>query len=88
MLYFLIGLSLSLAGLSIMQFLYLIYLERMGKSQKKRINELESHNRYLAHRLEDAEQQINEQNTLIDIFYEEFENSEEEEVWADVIDEK
>lgn len=87
MLYFLIGLSLSLAGLSIMQFLYLIYLERMGKEHKKRIHELETHNRYLSRRLEDAEQQINEQNTLIDIFYEEFEN-EDEEVWADLIDEK
>ena len=92
MLYFLIGLSLSLAGLAIMQFLYLIYLERMGKAQKKRIHELETHNKYLSHRLEDAEQQINEQNTLIDIFYEEFENAEtieeEDEIWADVIDEK
>jgi uncharacterized membrane protein len=86
MLYVLIGLSLSLAGLAGLQFFYLVYLERIGKEYKKRIHELETHNRYLSHRLADAEQQINEQNTLLEVFYEEFED--EEEVWADVIDER
>jgi 16S rRNA C1402 (ribose-2'-O) methylase RsmI len=87
MLYVLIVLSLSLAGLAGLQFFYLLYLERMSKEHKKRIHELENHNRYLAHRLDDAEQQINEQTALLEVFYEELEEDEEE-VWADVIDER
>jgi 16S rRNA C1402 (ribose-2'-O) methylase RsmI len=86
MLYVLIGLSLSLAGLAGLQFFYLVYLERMGKEYKKRIHELENHNKYLSHRLADAEQQITDQTALLEVFYEELED--EEEVWADVIDER
>ena len=85
MVYVLIGLSLSLTGLAILQFLYLIYLERMEKAQKSRIKELEKHNKYLTHRLHDSEQQIAEQNEMLEVFYEELE---EEEVWADVIEER
>lgn len=88
MLYVLIVLSLSLAGLAGLQFFYLVYLERMSKEYKKRIHEVEGHNRYLAHRLEDTEQQINEQNELLEAFYEKLEFEDEEEVWADVIDER
>ncbi|HEY0429209.1 MAG TPA: hypothetical protein VGC76_15620 [Pyrinomonadaceae bacterium] len=86
MLYVLIVLSLSLVGLAGLQFFYLVYLERMGREYKKRIHELETHNRYLAHRLEDAEQQITDQNALLEVFYTELDD--EEEVWADVIDER
>jgi 16S rRNA C1402 (ribose-2'-O) methylase RsmI len=86
MLYVLICLSLSLAGLAGLQFFYLVYLERMGKEYKKRIHELEHHNKYLSHRLTDAEQQITDQTALLEVFYEELED--EEEVWADVIDER
>lgn len=83
--YILIGLSLSLTGLAIMQFLYLLYLERMEKAHKQRIKELENHGKYLTHRLHDAEQQINDQTEMLEVFYEELE---EEEVWADVIEER
>ena len=86
MLYVLICLSLSLAGLAGLQFFYLIYLERMGKEYVKRIREVESHNRFLSQSLVEAEQQITEQNTLLEVFYDELED--EEEVWADVIDER
>jgi hypothetical protein len=86
MLYVLIGLSLSLAGLGGLQFFYLMYLERMGKEYKKRIHELESHNQYLTHRLDDAKHQLTEQGHLLEAFYEEL--ADEEEVWADVIDER
>ena len=86
MLYVLIGLSLSLAGMAGLQFFYLIYLERMGREYKKRIREVESHNRFLSRSLEEADRQITEQNTLLEAFYEELED--EEEVWADVIDER
>lgn len=84
--YILIGLSLSLTGLAIMQFLYLIYLERMEKAHKRRIKELENHNKHLTYRLQDAEQQIAEQNEMLESFYDELE--EEEEIWADVIEER
>ena len=86
MVYILIGLSLSLTGLAIMQFLYLIYLERMEKAQKRRIKELENHNKYLTHRLHDTERQIVEQSEMLEILYEDSED--EEEVWADVIEER
>lgn len=86
MLYALIGLSLALAGLAAMQFLYLIYLDRMGREYKKRINELENQTKYLSGQLHDAEQEIVEQNELLEAFYENAE--EEEDVWADVIDER
>lgn len=84
--YILIGLSLSLTGLAIMQFLYLIYLERMEKAHKRRIKELENHNKQLTYRLQDAEHQIAEQNEMLEVLYDEFE--EDEEVWADVIEER
>lgn len=86
MIYVLIGLSLSLSGLAGLQFFYLMYLERMDKEHKKRIHELESHSKYLSQRLNDAEQQITEQNELLEAFCVDVE--EEEEVWADVIDDR
>ncbi len=84
--YVLIGLSLSLSGLAGLQFFYLIYLERMNKEHKKRIHELEKHSKHLALRLQDAEQQITEQNKILEAFYVDIE--EEEEVWADVIEDR
>lgn len=84
--YVLIGLSLALAGVSGLQFFYLIYLERIDREQKKRIYELERHSRYLARRLDDAEQQIARQNEVLENMFDEFE--EEEEVWADVIEDR
>ena len=86
MIYVLICLSLALTGLAGLQFFYLIYLERMDKLHKKRIHELEKHSKYLAVRLQEAEQQISEQNEILEAFYVDVE--EEEEVWADVIEER
>lgn len=86
MLYVLICLSLSLAGVAGLQFFYMIYLERIDHERQKRIRELESHSRYLSKRLKETETQLNEQNELLDAFYEDSED--DEEVWADVIDER
>ena len=85
MLYVLIGLSLSLAGVAGLQFFYLVYMERIDREQKKRIHELERHCTSLSNRLYDAEQQINEQNDVLESIFDDF--SEESEVWADVIEE-
>ena len=86
--YVLICLCLSLAGVAGLQFFYMVYLERIDRERKKRINELELHAKYLAHRLEDAEFQLSEQNKMLEDFYEEFEEIEDEEIWEDVIEER
>ena len=85
MLYVLIGLSLSLAGVAGLQFFYLIYLERMSQEQKKRIYELELHSRRVSKRLSEAEQQVAQQNEVLESMFDEVE---EEEVWADVIEDR
>lgn len=87
--YVLIGLSLSLAGVAGLQFFYLIYMERMDREHKKRIHELERHTKYLTRRLNDAEQQITEQNGVLESFLDEFDETPvEDEVWADVIEDR
>lgn len=85
MLYVLIGLSLSLAGVAGLQFFYMIYLERMSQEQKKRIYELERHSRQVTKRLSEAEQQVAQQNEVLESMFDEVE---EEEVWADVIEDR
>ncbi len=85
LLYVLIGLSLSLVGVAGLQFFYLIYLERIDREQKKRIRELERHCKFLSTRVSEAEQKITEQNDLLENIFDELE---EEEVWADVIEDR
>jgi len=87
MLYVLIGLSLSLTGVAGLQFFYLIYLERIDREQKKRIHELERHCKFLSSRITDAEAKISEQSNLLESIFDEF-GEEEEEVWADVIEDR
>ena len=84
--YVLIGLSLSLAAVAGLQFFYMIYLERIDREQKKRILELERHSKHLSKRLSQAEQQIAEQDEILEGIFDEFEG--EEEVWADVIEDR
>lgn len=86
--YVLIALALSLAGVAGLQFFYLVYLERLDREQKKRIRELEHHCQYLATRVKQAEQQITDQNELLESFFDDFLDEDEEEIWADVIEEK
>ncbi|MBA3691906.1 MAG: hypothetical protein H0W77_00375 [Acidobacteria bacterium] len=85
--YVLIGLSLSLAAIAGLQFFYMIYLERIDREQKKRIRELERHSKHLSKRLSQAEQQIAEQDEILENILDEFEDDEEE-VWADVIEDR
>ena len=85
MLYVLIGLSLSLTGVAGLQFFYLIYLERIDREQKKRIRELERHSNFLSARVAEAEQKIKEQSNLLENIFDEIE---EEEIWADVIEDR
>jgi predicted phage-related endonuclease len=88
LLYGLICLSLSLAGVAGLQFFYMAYLERLDRDHKRRIHELERHCKYLANRVKEAESQITEQKDLIDAIYDEFDSEDEEEIWADVIEDR
>lgn len=83
--YVLICLSLSLVGVAGLQFFYLAYLERVENEHKKRIRELERQCKSLSYKLHDAELQISEQSDLIESFYGELKDKEEE-AWADVIE--
>lgn len=83
MIYVLIFISLTLASIAAFQFLYLFFLERVEMEHKKKIRELERHCKQLTAKLHDAEQQIAEQSEIISSFVEN-----DEEVWADVIEER
>ena len=83
--YILIGLSLSLACVAGLQFFYMLYLERISNERKKRIYELERYLEQIAKRLSEAEQQIADQNDILEKMFEE---NVEEEIWADVIEDK
>lgn len=89
--YVLICLCLSLAGVAGLQFFYMAYLEKVERQHKKRIAELERHCKYLNKRLKETEQQLADQTEILETFYVDLEVEEEdddEEIWADVIDEK
>ena len=85
LLYVLIGLCLSLAGIAGLQLMYMFYLDRLDKERKKRVHELEIECRRLSNRLAEAKREIASKNELLAVAYPEFED---EEAWADVIDER
>jgi len=80
--YILIGLSLSLFGLAGLQFFYLNYLERIDRSRKAHLRELEHRRKYLEQRLAEAESRIAEQDKILEDYME------QEEAWAEVIEER
>jgi 16S rRNA C1402 (ribose-2'-O) methylase RsmI len=80
--YILIGLSLSLFGLAGLQFFYLNYLERIDRSRKAHLRELEHQRKYLEQRLAEAEARIAEQDRILEDYVE------QEEAWAEVIEER
>ena len=83
--YILIVLCLSLAGVAALQMMYMFYLDRLDKERKKRLHELELRCRELGRRLADAELKIEEQNQMIEALYNEMGD---DEVWADVLDDR
>ena len=85
LLYVLIGLCLSLAGVAGLQLMYMFYLDRLDKERKKRLHELEIECRRLSTRLAEAKREIASKNELLAVAYPEFED---EEAWADVIDDR
>ena len=86
LLFFLIGLSLVLTGVSGLQFMYLFYLDRVHRERKKYLQQLEQRSDRLAEQLEAANEHITEQNALLEEAYPEMKMKDE--VWAEVIDER
>lgn len=84
MIYVLIFISLTLASIAAFQFLYLFFLERVEIEHKKKIRELERHCKHLTAKLHDAERQIAEQSEIIGSIS----GNNDEEIWADVIEER
>lgn len=85
LLYVLIGLCLSLAGVAGLQLMYLFYLDRIDKLRKKHVKKLEAECRRLSTRLAEVENELGMKNEILAVAYPEFED---EEAWADVIDER
>jgi len=86
LLYALIGLSLVLVGIAGLQFTYLFYVDRLYRERKKYLQSLERRCARLSHELEKAELRIAEQNELLEATYPEL--GQENEAWADVIDDR
>lgn len=82
--YFLIGLCLVLVGVAGLQFTYLFYVDRLNHERRKYLKRLEHKCANLITRLEQAEQRIAEQDELIETVY----SKNEDEAWADVIEER
>ena len=85
LLYVLIGLCLTLAGVAGLQMTFMFYLDRIDKERKKRLHEVERKCSKLIARLEAAEKRIEEQDAIIDTLYAETNG---DEPWADVLDER
>jgi hypothetical protein len=81
--YALICLSLALSGAVGLQLAYMVYLDRLDRDRKKRLNYLERRCRRLSQRLESAEARIAEQDAMIDLLQI---PEDIEEPWADVLD--
>ncbi|HKP70712.1 MAG TPA: hypothetical protein VJV05_15600 [Pyrinomonadaceae bacterium] len=85
LLYVLIGLCLSLAGVAGLQLMYMFYLDRIDNERKKRCHELEVDCRRLNNELSTVKTELKMKNDMLASAFPEFE---EEEAWADVIDDR
>ena len=86
LLYVLIGLSLVLLGIAGLQFTYLFYMDRLYRERKDYTQLLEHKCARLNDRLEAAEQKIARQSEMLAALR--VESGMEDEVWADVIDDR
>lgn len=83
--YILIVLCLSLTGIAGLQLTYMAYLDRLDRERKKRIHDLEVKCREFGGKLTAAESRLFEQDRLIESLHAE---RDDEEVWADVLDDR
>ena len=82
MVYFLILICLVLTCIAGLQMAYMFYLDRLDKDRKRRLRHLERRARTLQRRLEEARATIESQEALLEAAY----GPQDDEVWADVID--
>lgn len=82
--YFLIGLCLTLAGVAGLQLTYMLYLDRLERERKRRLQQLERKCVRLTARLAEAEKRIVDQEAVINTLYS---DASQEEPWAEVLDE-
>ncbi len=85
LLYVLIGLCLSLAGVAGLQLMYLFYLDRLDRQRKRHVHQLQLECRRLSNLLTDTERELKVKTELVAVAYPEFED---EEAWADLIEER
>lgn len=87
MIYVLICLCLSLAGVAGLQLFYLLYLERLNNERRKRISVLERRLKLMNVRLAETEEIVASRKTFVEPD-EDVLIAADEEIWADVIDER
>ena len=80
--YVLICLCLVLTGIAGLQLAYMFYLDRLDKDRKRRLRQLERRARSLELRLDEAYAKLEAQDAMLEAAY----GPQEDEVWADVID--
>jgi hypothetical protein len=85
MLYVLIGLCLSLAGVAGLQLIYMFYLDRIDKERKKHVHDLETECRRLSKKLVEVERELKRKDEMLAIACPDLE---EEETWADLIEDR
>ena len=86
LMYVLIGLCLSLAGVAGLQLMYMFYLDRLDRQRKRHVHKLETECRRLANLLAETERELKIKSELVSVAYPEFED--EEEAWADLIEDR
>lgn len=86
LMYFLIGLSLVLVGIVGLQFSYMFYIERMYRERRSYLRDLEHRYARLSDRLAAAERRVAEQDQLLETICPDLRR--EDEMWADVIEER
>jgi hypothetical protein len=65
--------------------MYMFYLDRLDRQRKKHLHELQLECKRLANRLVEIEEELKIKNEILAVVYPEFED---EEAWADVIEER
>mgnify|MGYP001085793661 CR=1 FL=1 len=86
LIYVLICISLALVGLSIIELLYLFYLERLERERRMKIIELEQKCKLLTERLKQAEARLQEQILFIETLNRKQSEQEDKELCIEILD--
>ena len=86
LMYVLIGLCLVLTGIAGLQFTYMFWVERLYAERRRHIRDLEHKCRDLSNRLNSAESRIADASSRLEVFG--LKSAAEDEVWADLIEDR